>query len=286
MPTARTLLAVAAHDGRVYAIGGDTPGGVTNVVEAFDLEDNTWSSVASKPAAVSQIAAAVIDDRIIVPGGMSASGVPTRTVEVYQIQGDRWTTATPLPEPRAAYALAAFEGKAYLFGGGDGFTYTSGAFVYDPQSDNWQRIASMPTPRGYAAAATLNDAIYVVGGYDGQIESSACERYRPREDRWEACPAMSVGRGGLALVRVGAALYAIGGGGWTGYLAFNEVLTTDDSSWRIIPTPLTEQWRGLGAAAVGPDIVAVGGWNGQHLALTDTYNPFGIKLFVPVAGDG
>jgi hypothetical protein len=140
----------------------------------------------------------------------------------------------------------------------------------------------MPAPRGFAAAARLGDAIYLVGGYDGQVESSACERYLPREDRWESCPSMSVGRGGLALVNVGANLYAIGGG-WTGYLAFNEMLAPGAGEWRATPTPFTGQWRGLGAVAIDSDILAVGGWNGQYLAVTERYSPFPFKVFVPAA---
>jgi N-acetylneuraminic acid mutarotase len=184
-----------------------------------------------------------------------------------------------------AYASAAFDGKVYVFGGWDGSAYSEKVFVFDPTSGVWSSRAPMLAPRGFAAAAVAEQAIYVVGGFDGQVESSACERYLPREDRWETCPSMSVGRGGLALVSLGSSLYAIGGG-WTGYLAFNEVLATGGDAWRTIPTPFTGQWRGLGAAIINSDIVAVGGWNGQYLAVTQQYSPFPFKIFVPAAQDG
>jgi N-acetylneuraminic acid mutarotase len=284
MPTPRTRLAVASHNGEMVVIGGDTPAGVTDAVERFDATANTWKAGASKPTAVSNVSAAVISDTIYVPGGMTAPGVPTAIVEAYDARADAWTRVAALPAPRMAYAIAASRGKLYVLGGWDGSAFASSTYVYDPASDAWNARAPMIAPRGFSAAAVLGDAIYVVGGFDGQVESSVCERYRPRVDRWEVCPSMSVGRGGLALVSVGTNLYAIGGG-WTGYLAFNETLTPESGSWRVISTPDTGQWRGLGAAVIDSDIFVVGGWNGQYLANTVRYRPFPFKIFVPGVQD-
>ncbi|HLF26210.1 MAG TPA: LuxR C-terminal-related transcriptional regulator [Anaerolineae bacterium] len=286
MPTARTRLAVAAHGGRLVAIGGDTQNGATGAVEWFDPKENTWTAGASKPTAVSNVSAVVLDDQIYVPGGMTSAGVPTTVVEVYRVEDDTWSAAAALPAPRMAYAASAFDGQVYVFGGWDGVAYSASVYAYTPETNEWKSHAPMPTARGFAAAAVLGDAIYIVGGFDGQIESSLCERYLPREDRWESCPSMSVGRGGLALVNLGASLYAIGGG-WTGYLAFNESYTPGVEAWRALPTPFTGQWRGLGAAVIDSDILAIGGWNGQYLAVTETYSPFPFKIFVPAAqGEG
>ncbi len=282
MPTARTRLAVAAYDNRLVAIGGDTQGGPTGVVEWFDPDKKVWTSGSAKPVAVSNVSAVVIGGEIYVPGGLTAASVPTTTVEVLDARADTWSRAAPLPAPRMAYAAAAWDGKLYLFGGWDGSAYSAWVYAYDPVADTWSSRASMPAPRGFSAAAALGDAIYVVGGFDGQIESRVCERYRPRNDRWETCPSMSVGRGALALVSVGASLYAIGGG-WTSYLAFNETYTPGAVEWRPIPTPFAGQWRGLGAAVIDSDIYAVGGWNGQYLAVIELYSPFPFKIFVPAA---
>ncbi len=41
------------------------------------------SSGAGKPTPVANIAAAVLDDKIIVPGGSTSNGAPTNVVEVY-----------------------------------------------------------------------------------------------------------------------------------------------------------------------------------------------------------
>lgn len=282
MPTARTRLAVTAYANRLIAIGGDTQNGASSAVERFDPKTGTWISNASKPIPVSNVTAVLVGDKIMVPGGMTSTGAPTALVEAYDPKGDTWSDVAALPNPRMAYAAAAFDGELYLFGGWDGSAYSASVYAFDPKSNTWSSRAPMPAPRGFAAAASAGDVIYVVGGFDGQIESSACERYRPRQNRWETCPSMSVGRGGLALVAIGSNLYAIGGG-WAGYLAFNEVLIAGSDSWRAIPTPFTGQWRGLGAAVIDSDIIAVGGWNGQYLAVTQQYSPFPFKIFVPAA---
>jgi N-acetylneuraminic acid mutarotase len=74
MPTARNALAAATgRDGRIYAIGGHTVGGMPNTVEAYNPTTNTtnkWTTVASMPTGRGQLAAATgRDGRIYVIGG-------------------------------------------------------------------------------------------------------------------------------------------------------------------------------------------------------------------------
>lgn len=282
LPTPRGRLALAALNGKLYAIGGFTLTGATGVVEIYDPQKNVWSAGASKPLPLGNIAAAVLDQRIYVPGGCNASGAPTNKVEIYDPQQDAWSSAAaPLPAPLCAYALAEYRQKLYLFGGTNGQGYLAGSYVYDPQTGRWSPIAPMPTARGFAAAAVVNDAIYVVSGYDGRNDLAVCERYRPATNQWQPCAPLAVGRGGLGLAALADKLYAIGGG-WNSYLAFGERYAASRNSWNVIDTPLIGQWRNLAVAAIGSDIYAVGGWDGQnYLAVNLVYNPFPVKIFVP-----
>ena len=77
-------------------------------------------------------------------------------------------------------------------------------------------------------------------------------------------------RGGLAVVAFREHLYAIGGG-MTGYLAFNERYDLRIGQWNRIETPVTGQWRGLGAAAVSPYLYAIGGWSERALSVNEAY---------------
>ncbi len=280
MSVPRGRLAAATIGSQIVAIGGETPTGITGLVEIWDTLKQTWRTGQNKPTPVANIDAVVLNGQVIVPGGYTAAGTPTDVVEAYDVISDEWTSLTALPAPRFAYAIAAYDGKAYVFGGWDGQRYANSTFVYDPQARRWTTGAALPIGRGFAGAATLNDVIYVVGGYADNHEFDQCDRYLPKEDRWETCPPMSVGRGGLSLVSVGGRLYAIGGG-WTGYLTFNERYDPNTNAWSVVPTPFTGQWRGMGVTQVGNDIYAFGGWNGQYVNVVEKYNPFPFNIYVP-----
>lgn len=281
MPTPRGRLALATWQNRLYAIGGITPGGVTGVVEVYEVLKNAWSFGASKPTPVSNISAAVLHDQLIVPGGSTSNGAPTSVVEVYDPATDAWSPVASLPEPLSAYALAVYDERVYVFGGNNGRGYVGQVLSYDPVADRWTAHTPMPTPRGFAAAATLDKAIYVAGGYDGRREFATCERYWPERDTWEACAPLTVGRGGLGLASIVGRLYAIGGG-WSGYLAFGERYDPTADAWSPVETPLAGEWRNLAVTTFHTDLYAVGGWNGQaYSAVLEKYNPFPFQIFFP-----
>lgn len=280
MPTPRARFALAAWRGLLIAIGGEAPEGITDRVERYDRQREVWERGAPKPFPVANMAAGVLGDRIVVPGGVGPQGQPTDRVEIYDPRADRWTEGPPLPYPLSAYALAVAEGRLYLFGGWDGRRLRGEVWMLDGESGFWQPRAPMPTPRAFAAAATLGDAIYVVGGYDGQQELTVCERYRFAVDRWERCPSLNVGRGGLSLVASDGYLFALGGG-WRIPLAFNERYQPGAEAWVPFETPVTGTWRNMGAVAEGGSIWILGGWSGEPMATLWQFTPFPFRLFLP-----
>ena len=282
MSLARGRLAAVALGKDIIAIGGETATGVTGLVEILDTTTQRWQTGQSKPTPVANVSAVVISGTVIVPGGYTAAGVPTSIVEAYDPISDTWTTLAPLPAPRFAYAIAAYQNRVYVMGGWDGQRYVDTMFVYDVAANRWTTGTPLPLARGFSAAAALNDAIYMVGGYADGREFDNCDRYLPADDKWEACAPLLVTRGGLGLVSMAGRLYAIGGG-WTGYLSFNEWYDPQQNQWTVLPTPFIGQWRGLGLAAIGNDIYVLGGWTGQYQAVVEKYNPFPFNIFVPAA---
>jgi N-acetylneuraminic acid mutarotase len=86
MPTARYGLAAAAVNGNIYAIGGISNNGYSNVVEVDDLFTNTWTTAASIPtSAEAYLAATDANGLIYAMGGAFLNGflVPTNSVEQY-----------------------------------------------------------------------------------------------------------------------------------------------------------------------------------------------------------
>lgn len=272
MPTPRTHLAVAVHDGLIYAIGGVSSDGVSARVEVYDPAADVWQVSGLKPTPVGFVSAAVIGDRIYLPGGFDAIE-PQRLLEIYDPVADTWHTGAPLPVPLGAYGLAVYQDQIYLIGGrGRGDEYVNTVYRYDPVSDEWQARAPMPTPRGFLGAAALDGQIYAVGGYDGEAELNTCEVYDPAADAWSACAPLRTRRGGLSLAAVRSQIYAVGGGmGERGFLAYNESYDPRINMWQRFETPVTEQWRGVGLAFVYPYLYAIGGWSDGFLSTNEAY---------------
>jgi DNA-binding CsgD family transcriptional regulator/N-acetylneuraminic acid mutarotase len=285
MPTPRERLAVVTHGDKIYAIAGDTSDGVTGVVEIYDPDDNTWQVGAPKPTPASNVAAAVVDGLIYVPGGYTAAGKVVTTMEVYDPAHDTWDTRAPLPAPLCAYAIATLDGKLFVFGGWDGASYVASVYEYDPQKDGWTAKTAMSTARGFTAAGVIEGKIYVVGGYDGTTEFALCEEYDPAKDDgkvpWAIKAPMSVGRGGLGVTVVGNNLYAVGGG-WQSYLVYNERYNPGTNTWANFETPITAEWRNLGAAATEVKIYAIGGYSGEYLSDNQEYQAL-FHLYLPTA---
>jgi DNA-binding CsgD family transcriptional regulator len=275
LPTPRRGLATIAYEGHVYAIGGESADGVTGAVERYDPEADGWTSLADKPTAVADVAAALIGGEIYVPGGRAPSGSPTTILEAYNLETDTWEARTPLPVALSAYALAALEGKLYLFGGWDGSAYLDSVYEYDPAQDVWTAKTPMPTARGFAGAAVADGKIYVIGGYDGQDDLAANEEYVPSQDDgqgdpWTVKSPMPVGRAGCG-VAVAVNIIHVIGGGWEGEVADGVKYNVRTDEWETFEVPVRGQWRSLGLAMVDTEIYAIGGWNGDYMDANQAY---------------
>lgn len=281
LPTPRTRLALAAYDGRLFAIGGDRETGVTGQVDIYWPDTDTWSAGAPKPEPVSNVGATVVAGRIYVPGGCTDLTTVTDLVEVYRPADDAWTQVASLPGPLCAYALATVDEKMYLFGGWDGQRFVNRVLVYDPTRNVWTERQPMPFARGFAAATAIEGVVYLIGGYDGVQEFSDAYAYDVTTDTWSERAPMSVGRGGLGVAVIGNRLYAIGGG-WESYLATNERYDPESDTWTAFESPVLGEWRNLGVAALGTQIYAVGGWNGDYTGTNEAYQAL-FRIILPVA---
>jgi DNA-binding CsgD family transcriptional regulator len=277
MPTPRTGLAVVADESLIYAIAGVSNDGATGKVEVYDPQTDAWGPRSPKPTPVGFVSAAMVGDKIYVPGGVGAQGEPTDILEVYDPAQDSWESRAPMPEPLGAYALAVLDDQIYLFGGRDAQGYVASVYRYDPATDRWDTLEPMAAPRGFLGAGVLGDRIYVLGGYDGVTEYKTCDAYDPITEAWAPCAPMALRRGGLAVVPVREQLYAIGGG-MDSYLAFNERYDPRTDTWTRIESPVLEQWRGLGAAFVKPYVYSIGGWNERNLSVNEAF----LALYVTI----
>jgi len=176
MSTARAGLGVAVVGNAIFAIGGRSAtggpctGGPLTSVERYDVDTNTWTSVASLPAARSDLAAATVGGKIYVFGGCDASGTFLSDVDVYDPETNTWTTGlAPMPTARAGmYAVATKGGTVYVIGGHNPGLSAIGLSTnesYKVSMNTWTPgLLAMPTPRAETGAVGAGGRIYIVGG--------------------------------------------------------------------------------------------------------------------------
>src|SRR5207253_1196890 len=69
MPTARSGMAVAVLDEKIFAFGGERLGGTFNQSEVYDPATNTWSVLTPMPMSVHGTCAVTIGETIYIPAG-------------------------------------------------------------------------------------------------------------------------------------------------------------------------------------------------------------------------
>lgn len=262
LPTPRWGLAVTNYENQIYAIGGETQQGTSNVVEKYDPQTNTWLELKDKPTPVSDINSVTVGGLIYTPGGKLASGLSTDVTEIYDPSTDEWSRGQPLPIPLSAYGLTTYEGRMYLFGGWDGSKVVNNAFVFDFRDDTWTELAPMPTARSFAGAVVVGGKIYVIGGYDGSQALNVNEVYLPDYSGdgspWEQAPALPSGRYGMGTTNLADIIFILGGVGSTNGLT-TIALSPGDQTWGQLDSPLPSDWSYLSAVTVGTRLYVLGG---------------------------
>lgn len=275
LQVARQELAVAAANGKVYAIGGISGGrAVLASVEEFDPQTNRWRFVAPLPEPLHHSAAAVVDDIIYVIGGYRTLAFdPTDAVYRYDPRSDLWTRVASLPLPRGALAAAVISGRIFAVGGNPGGNTLT---MYDPLMDRWTTLAPMPTAREHLAAAASGGKLYVAGGRQPR-NVAAMEAYDPATDRWSTLPSLPTARSGLAAALLGNQMFVFGGEGnpfsSTGVFEQNESYDIASNTWRS-DTAMSTPRHGIGAAVIDDRIYIPGGAILQGFGATNTNEAF------------
>jgi N-acetylneuraminic acid mutarotase len=166
MPTARGALAVALHEGKLYAIGGYEGRANSAAVEAYDPVQNSWTSRAPLPTPRDHLAAAAAAGKVYAVGGRLKGDYHRNlsVAEVYDPNKDRWSKTADLPTARSGITAAEAGGRLYVFGGEGADGTFSENESYDPSRDAWQTMAPMPTARHGLGSAVVDGRIHVISG--------------------------------------------------------------------------------------------------------------------------
>ncbi|NTW04194.1 MAG: LuxR family transcriptional regulator [Oscillochloris sp.] len=196
--------------------------------------------------------------------GSSPDQLPTAIpTSIVQSATQRWLSHTAMPNPRADFALAAYdqEHKLYVIGGQVNGIPSAAIDRFDPESNVWVSLTDKPSAVSDVGAVSLYGNIYVPGGIDahGKVRN-ILEIFDPREQRWHLGAAIPAPRSHYALVVWEGRLYLIGG--WNGTQTCAEVYIYDPqtNSWSEGPS-LASPRQSAGAVVASGQIYVIGGSN-------------------------
>lgn len=182
-----TGLAMAAHNGQLYRVGGFTAKNAAREKEdlwsqadfaRFDPQSKSWTALPPLPAGRSSHDAAVVSHTLYVVGGWQMGAGETKwhdTAWSMDLSQDslKWKEISKPPFHRRALALAAWQNKLYVLGGmqeeGGPTTQTA---VYDPASDKWSEGPALlgANMDGFGCAAFACDGKLFATTMSGSIQ--------------------------------------------------------------------------------------------------------------------
>ena len=227
MPDGKWEPSTAVIDSKFYILGGYAEGVKSSKrSDIFDPKDGSWTRIQDLPSAISH-ANAVLDGRSIWFAGGFKDGYPDHIIaEVwnYNLDLDRFTAATLLPEKRGGGGLGLLGRKLHYVGGlkADRNTDAADHWVFDLDewaegSARWTNASPMPVPRNQFSAVVFQGELYAIGGqfhHDSmQLDQPRVDIYDPKRDSWREGPSLPKGHShaeGATFVH-GNRIYMVGG---------------------------------------------------------------------------
>jgi uncharacterized repeat protein (TIGR01451 family) len=123
------------------------------------------------------------DGRVLVTGGLDASGAATASTERYSPDGGQFVQTASMSTPRTAHTSTLLPDGRVLVAGGVGANNIalSSVEIYDPTSNAWTAGTSLNTARSGHTATQLSDGrIAIVGGEDNGVAIGSIELYDPQ----------------------------------------------------------------------------------------------------------
>ncbi len=194
--TGRRTLSGFAHNGYLYALGGNTSGATyINTVEYAKINANgtlgSWAFTSNMLSDRSGAAATAVDNYIYLLGGNNSSfAAGTDNSEYARLDangaiasdsgcGSSWCTNGALPTRRVYHGVKAYDNWIYLVGGRWGSTlYDTSYFAHingDGTLGSWTQTTSMNSNRYGQGLEIWNGYMYATGGCSTYAGSGECQ---------------------------------------------------------------------------------------------------------------
>lgn len=200
-------VAVVAHAGKIYRIGGmqprNKPDEKTNThslasAARYDIKAGQWEDLPDMPEGRSSHDAVVLNDVLYVAGGWQMNGAGKESVwHKNALRLDlnksplKWESIEQ-PFQRRALTMAVHGGKVYVIAGlNSGGTAERSVNVFDPAAKSWSKSADIPegSMNGFTPAACATDGRLYLSPADGKVY-----RLTEKGDAWEEVAMLKVAR--------------------------------------------------------------------------------------------
>lgn len=211
------------------ACGGGGSGGSSDIAAAGSFTLIAPMSVARTSASSALLA----DGRVLVAGGMSNTGHPLATTEIYNPGTAEWSVGPAMATTRAVtsgeFLVRLNDGRVLALANTSPEIYDPAtnrwtpvaappgaiaapfvvlkngrvvalslagtqAYVYDPVANIWQSFGGLDGRRDFAAARLPDGRILVSGGRFGTVRTASTLIFNPGSGQWQAGPVMNVPR--------------------------------------------------------------------------------------------
>ncbi|KGL84578.1 Kelch repeat and BTB domain-containing protein 12, partial [Tinamus guttatus] len=188
----RELYALGTIRNDLYIIGGQMKIKnqylVTNCVEKYSMEQDTWRSRAPLPLPLACHAAVTVKSSLYVLGGWTPQmdlpdDEPDRLSNRmfrYDPGPDKWTECAPMKYSKYRFSTAVVNSEIYVLGGigclgrdrGQTRKCLDAVEIYNPDGDFWRDGPAMPSPllslrTNSTSAGSVEGKLYLCGGFHG-----------------------------------------------------------------------------------------------------------------------
>ena len=242
LPLNLSAMGFVRYENQFILIGGENETGVLQDVWSYETGNDSWIEKSPIPEPVKEIQAAILGEKIYVPGGSGDDNLPISELFIYDPRADTWETGSSLPVKISSYGMVPYEGKLYVFGGYDGEDYLNTIYVYDPYSNEWNLLGEMPYSCAGLTAVVLGGRIHIMGGINEEGILDTHQVYIPQRDEigepaWLDAASLPTPRYGMNSTVLAEMIYIAGGKNEiSGVLPVIQYLTPKDS-WTEIDNP-------------------------------------------------
>lgn len=261
---------------RIIYIAGGYLRHSLDTLEAFNLDDNAWTSLPKLTVPRSGLGGAFLKGLFYAVGGRNnspGSSYDSDWVDVYNPAMEQWRPCSPMSTPRNRVGVAVMDGLLYAVGGSAGTEYHKSVEFYEPDSDRWAMAASMSYARLGVGVAVVNRLLYAVGGFDGARRLRSVECFHPENNRWTEVQPMAVARSGAGVAALNQYVYVVGGYDGSRQLSLVERYDTERDTWERVASVRIAR-SALSVSVLDGKLYAMGGYDGQSfLNIVEVYDP-------------